>query len=170
MLSYHMFPAIVAGVAMLMDLRSGKADNGWILFSMAAGFCMLLLEKGPAAIPDFALGAVLPLFLLGGLFLFGMLGAGDIKLFCVLGSVMGMEAVLKCIFLSMFTGACISFAILKSEGNFCHRFHYFLGYVKETVTTQQILPYSKRDISSPECFHFTVPIFLSAVLYAGGVY
>lgn len=170
MLSYHMFPAIVAGVAMLMDLRSGKADNGWILFSMAAGFCMLLLEKGPAGIPDFALGAVLPLLLLGGLFLFGMIGAGDIKLFCVLGSVMGMEAVLKCIFLSMLTGACISFAILKSEGNFCHRFHYFLSYVKETAATRQIRPYCKRDISSPECFHFTVPIFLSAVLYAGGVY
>lgn len=169
-MSYHMFPAIVAGVAVLMDLRSAKVDNGWILFSMGAGFVMLLLDKGPSAIPGFALGAVLPLLLLGGLFIFHMIGAGDIKLFCVLGSVMGMEAVLKCIFISMLTGACISFAILRSEGNFCHRFHYFFSYVKETIETRQIRPYTKRDISSLECFHFTVPIFLSAVLYAGGVY
>ena len=39
------------------------------------------------------------------------------------------------------------------------------------TVTGEIRPYySKGDVGFPENFHFTVPIFLSAVLYAGGVY
>ena len=104
------------------------------------------------------------------LFVLGMLGAGDIKLFCALGSVMGFSEILKCICISFMIGACISLAILISEHNFCERIRYFISYLENTVKNKQILSYGKKDISLPENFHFTVPIFLSVLLYAGGIY
>lgn len=85
---FHLFPVIVAGTAMIMDLRNAKIDNGWILFSMFLGLMICIREKGISGVCFFVTGSSFPLLLII-LFLFGMLGAGDIKLFCALGGVMG---------------------------------------------------------------------------------
>ena len=34
---FHLFPVTVAGTAMIMDIRTAKVDNGWIIFSMSVG-------------------------------------------------------------------------------------------------------------------------------------
>ena len=165
----YLFPVVIAGTAMTMDFRTAKVDNGWILFSMFVGFVLCIRERGISGIRFFLMGSGAPLFL-AFLFVFGMLGAGDIKLFCALGSVMGFSEILKCICISFMIGSCISLAILISEHNFCERIRYFMSYLENTVKNKQILSYGKKDVSLPENFHFTVPIFLSVLLYAGGIY
>lgn len=165
----YLFPVLIAGTAMIMDFRNAKIDNGWILFSLAVGFTVGFLEKGFAGIRFFLTGSAVPLFLII-LFLFGMLGAGDIKLFCALGGVMGTGAVLKCILASFILGAFISVILLMIHRNFCERILYFIRYVDYVVKTGKIISYRRKDISSPENFHFTVPIFISVVLYAGGMF
>ena len=97
-----LFPVVVSAAAMLMDLQTAKVDNGWICFSMAVGLGTQMWKKGLAGIWDFTAGSLLPVLILGGLFLFHMMGAGDIKLFCALGSVWGPRAVWKCILMSLF--------------------------------------------------------------------
>ena len=165
----YLFPVVIAGTAMIMDFRTAKVDNGWILFSMFVGFVLCIRERGVSGIRFFLMGSGAPLFL-AVLFVLGMLGAGDIKLFCALGSVMGFSEILKCICISFMIGACISLAILISDHNFSERIRYFMSYLENTVKNKQILSYGKKDISLPENFHFTVPIFLSVLLYAGGIY
>lgn len=165
-----LFPVVVSAVAVVMDLRTAKVDNGWICFSMVISLGVQLWKKGFVGILDFAAGSVWPLLILGGLFFFHAMGAGDIKVFCAMGSILGPGAVRKCILMSLFLGAIISIAILISEGNFRQRFLYFIRYIDETFKTGKVRPYSSLDILRPESFHFTVPVFLSAALYAGGVY
>ena len=126
----YLFPVVIAGTAMIMDLRTAKVDNGWILFSMFVGFVLCIRERGVSGIRFF------------------LMGSG----------------------ISFMIGACISLAILISEHNFCERIRYFMSYLENTVKNKQILSYGKKDISLPENFHFTVPIFLSVLLYAGGIY
>mgnify|MGYP003079960911 FL=1 len=96
---FHLFPVVVAAVAMIMDIRAAKVDNGWILFSLILGLTGCIWRKGIAGISYFAVGSIMPLFLIV-LFIFGMMGAGDIKLFCALGGVMGLGAIWKCILFS----------------------------------------------------------------------
>ena len=151
---------MIAWTAMIMDLRTARIDNGWILFSMAVGAVCCIMEKGIA-------GMFLILIILFG---FGMLGAGDIKLFCALGGVMGTAGILKCILVSFILGAFISVLILMFSRSFCERILYFIYYIGQTVRERKVIPYRRKDISASENFHFTVPIFLSVVLYAGGVY
>lgn len=153
-----------------MDLRTAKVDNGWILFCLAIDAAVRGLAEGGAGILRFAAGAVIPLVLLGWLFAFRMLGAGDIKLFSALGGIMGVGNIGKCILFSLFLGAFISIAILISNGNISQRFHYFAGYLEELIRTGERKPYCRKGMSFPENFHFTVPVFLSVLLYAGGVY
>ena len=78
---FHLFPVAVAGIAMIMDIRTAKVDNGWIIFSMSVGLFVCIWQKNITGIGFFIMGSVIPLFLMI-LFAFGMIGAGDIKLFC----------------------------------------------------------------------------------------
>ncbi|MDU5439087.1 MAG: prepilin peptidase [Ruminococcus sp.] len=166
---FHLFPVAVAGTAMIMDIRTAKVDNGWIIFSMSVGLFVCIWQKNITGIGFFIMGSVMPLFLMI-LFAFGMIGAGDIKLFCALGGIMGCESIIKCIFISFLTGAGISAALLIFNHNFCERILYFIEYVKCTVSTGKISSYRRKSIAAPENFHFTIPVFISVLLYAGGIY
>ena len=144
---------------MIMDIRTAKVDNGWIIFSMSVGLFVCIWQKNITGIGFFIMGSVMPLFLMI-LFAFGMIGAGDIKLFCALGGIMGCESIIK----------CISAALLIFNHNFCERILYFIEYVKCTVSTGKISSYRRKSIAAPENFHFTIPVFISVLLYAGGIY
>ena len=76
---------VISAMAVWMDLREEAVDNSWVLFSIMAGFLLQLLEKGPKGMIIFLTGAAVPLILLGILFIFRMLGAGDVKILCALG-------------------------------------------------------------------------------------
>lgn len=160
----------MAAVAVVMDVRRAKVDNGWILFCLGTGLAARILKDGFGAVPDFLTGAALPVVLLGGLFVLRMLGPGDIKLLSALGGILGTGRILKCIICSMFIGAGISAAILISNGNISQRFLYFIQYIRELAETGERKPYYRTGMTPLENFHFTVPVFLSVVLYAGGVY
>ena len=163
------FPVVVAGCAVLMDLHRTKVDNGWLLFSLCISFAAQLLGSGPGSVKVWGSGMLVPFLALGWLFAFRMLGAGDIKLLCVLGSMLGPGKILECIAYSFLIGAAFSGAILISNGIFCQRFLYFYRYTADFLKTGERKPYYKSGMPL-ENFHFTVPIFMSAMLYAGGVY
>ena len=152
---------VISAMAVWMDLREEAVDNSWVLFSIMAGFLLQLLEKGPKGMIIFLTGAAVPLILLGILFIFRMLGAGDVKILCALGGIMGPRTVTECI--------VYSFLFCNKDG-FRQRILYLYQYMNEFYCTGEIRPYYRKGMKHPENFHFTVPIFLSALLYAGGVY
>ena len=76
------------------DLRSGRISNQLIVTGLLAGFLCQVVQYKAAGIVLFLGGSLLPLLLFGMLFYFRMLGAGDIKLFCVVGGFLGAKAVL----------------------------------------------------------------------------
>ena len=161
---------VISVMAVWMDFKDASVDNGWILFSFATGFLIQIIEKGMKGAAIFLAGAAVPLLLLGILFIFRMLGAGDIKLLCALGGIMGPRTVMECIVYSLLAGAGISLAVLISTGGIRQRFLYLYQYMNEFYSTGEIRPYYRKSAGFPENFHFTVPIFLSVLLYAGGVY
>ena len=95
-----------------MDLYQMKIKNSWILFSMLIGFGYDLWRGGWNGTAFFISGTGIPLVVLGWLFYFRMLGSGDIKLFCVLGGIMGPVHILWCIWYAFLTGGLLSLAIL----------------------------------------------------------
>lgn len=162
-------PVVVAAVAVIMDFSRAKVDNGWILLSLGAGFLLQWQTGGGKGLAAYGGGVLFPLVLLFWLFYFRMLGPGDIKLFCALGGFMGIEKIWKCVCISFALGAVISLAVLISFGEIRHRIQYFNDYIRECLYTKKIRPYYRRGMEL-ENIHFTVPVFLSVLLYAGGVY
>lgn len=152
-----------------MDLKQTKVENKWILFSLCLGLFWRISREGIVGIPGFAAGTVVPVIILGGLFYFHMLGSGDIKVFCALGGIMGVADVFRCVCYSFLIGAMISLALLISCGNFCRRIQYLIKYFYDYFVTGRVKAYRQKGLSL-ENFHFTIPIFMSVMLYAGGIY
>ena len=166
---YTVFPVVVAGCAMLMDFQRARVDNGWLGFCLLISFVTQFMGNNRINPVSWILGFLTPLLILGWLFIFRMLGPGDIKLFCVIGTILGPDKILACIAISIMIGAVISASILISNGIICQRFLYLFRYITKFLETGERKPYYKSGMPL-ENFHFTVPIFLSALLYAGGVY
>lgn len=159
----------LAGVAVLMDFLVEKVVNSFICFGLAAGLCYQLFQESGNGVLLFAAGITVPFLIMLPLFYFRMLGAGDIKLFSVLGGILGYAAILKVIFCSFFLGAVLSFSFLISCGNLRERLSYFFNYLYVYYETGKPRPYRARG-RQVENFHFTVPVFLGVMLYAGGFY
>ena len=167
---YVFLPVVISAVAVWMDMKDASVDNGWILVSFISGILLQIVEKGAKGSLVFLTGAAVPVLLLGILFIFRMIGAGDIKLLCALGGFLGPRTIMECMFYSLLAGAGISLAILISTGGLRQRILYLYQYMKEFYCTGEIRPYYRKGMEYPENFHFTVPIFLSVLLYAGGAY
>lgn len=166
----EVFCIFFSGISMIMDIKWEKVSNYWIA---AGGLCSLLicLEAGETArILTMVLGMVMPIAVLFPLFLGKMLGTGDIKVFAVLGSVMGVRWILTCIACAFLAGAVAAVPVLLFRCNIRERFEYFFTYLNHVLITKTFPPYLAPG-KNPENIHFTVPIFCSVLFLAlkGGV-
>ena len=159
----------IAGIAVLMDLYEMRIKNSWIICSLVMGLIYSIWYGNWQCVPVFTAGAVVPLVLLGWLFYFRMLGSGDIKLFCVLGGLMGPYHILWCMWYAVLAGAALSLAILFFCGGFHERFHHLEQYIRQLIETGKKSPYYRTGTAF-ENIHFTIPIFMSVMLYMGGIY
>lgn len=153
----------------LQDISHARIENSAILTGMIFGLLIQLQRNGAAGVRLFLSGALTPAAVLFILFYFRAMGAGDIKLLCVLGGLMGPEAVLYCIGWSFAFGAVLSVPLMILSGNFRSRLRYFAGYTGEYLSTGIKRPY-RTGTSGPEMLHFTVPVFMAVLFWTGGVY
>ena len=170
MIICNLFLLLFVIIAAGMDLSTSRIDNRWILFGITTGMLVRLLQSGMTGLLSAAAGMFCPILLLGWLFVFRMLGAGDIKLFCAIGAWMGSREITYGIFYAMLVGSGLSLMILLGNGILWERLLYFRNYVKEVWTTKKIMPYRKGGTERIENFHFSIPILCSVVLYLGGIY
>ncbi len=154
--------------AVASDLKGQVVDNLWILLGWSAGAVCGIVRGGAVGAGAFLVGAALPIAALWILFLFRVLGAGDIKTLSVAGGLLGARAGLAIVFWAFVLGAALSLAILKIEGSLVRRFGYFFRFVRRSVITRQRTVYRRGATARTE-LHFTVPILMSAMLVTGGV-
>lgn len=163
-----LFLLAVTGAAAVWDIRTGKVPNVLTAAGLGAASWLQLTELGIFGFWRFLGGSALPLLLLGVLFYFRMLGAGDIKLFCVIGGFLGTERVFICIAVSFLMGAVISLVLLIKRRILKARVLYFFAYIGRLYRTGKYSPYRGKDREAEFCF--TVPVFLSVLLCVGGFY
>ena len=153
--------------AVCCDLCSRRIPNSLVAAGLLLGASWQWSAKGPPGLWDFALGALLPLILLGVLHYFRMLGAGDVKLFMTAGGVLGPAGSLKCIWLSFLIAACYSIAVLIKHRILMRRLNYFIQYIQHYFQKKTWIPYIEQT-EDPAYIHFSVFIFLSTFLVLRG--
>ena len=113
-------------LATIFDARSYTIPNQLIVLGYRAGFMTNLMMDGVLGIAHFLLMAILPIGLLMLLYLCGKsLGAGDIKLFSVMATLVGAHATLNVFILSVFLAGITIVVISLYEGQLLRRkLHY----------------------------------------------
>ena len=149
------------------DLRSGRISNQLIVTGLLAGFLCQVVQYKAAGIVLFLGGSLLPLLLLGMLFYFRMLGAGDIKLFCVVGGFLGAMDLLKCMLVAVVFGAVWSFWILWRRHLWTERFGYFMQYTAMYAKERHWKSYLD-GVGKAGRICFSLPILASVLCYMGG--
>lgn len=165
----QIFPLLLlTEAAVLYDLSSGRIPNSMILAGLGMGLIYQTVWLGPAGILVYLGGVLLPLLLLGTLYYFRMIGAGDIKLLCVAGGFVGPAACFSCIVCSILLGGVISLILTLYYRNLLQRFLYFFEYMGEYTRTKTWCSYLQNTDSQAR-FCFSVPVFLSILCYIGGI-
>ncbi len=157
---------ILAWLAAMWDVRTGRIPNPLAVTGLAAAVGLRLMGEGFAGFPDFLLGSSLPFLLLWIFFYFRMLGAGDIKLLCVIGGLLGVRALLSCMAISFLLGGIYSLVLLIRRRIFLERFRYFFAYIGSFYRTGKWVPY--RNVRSQNAeISFAIFIFLSVFVNTG---
>ena len=152
-------------LAMLFDLTTNRIPNYLVAAELVGGLIFQLYIFGPMGILSFLGGIAVPFILSYALFLFRMIGAGDIKLFMALGAVAGFPLNVRIMLWSVICGGIISVCIMWRRTGFMPRLSYLISYVRDFIRTGDRKPYRKEG-GGAENFHFTVAIFASVLVLA----
>ncbi|MBR1692933.1 MAG: prepilin peptidase [Lachnospiraceae bacterium] len=128
-----------------MDIRTDKVPNGWIAVLFLTAAALRFWEEGFAGLGIGLCHMLLAFLLLLPIFAFRALGAADIKIFLSLSILFPLQDMLFLFSSSVVIGAVIGI-VMRAR-----------AYLKENTSFHYI--------------HFTIPIWLSVLLYEyGGVY
>lgn len=155
------------------DVHDCRISNRIVLAGLLLGILTKIRQNGYQGIVVFLVGALIPIVVLWLLFRFRMLGAGDIKLFSVIGGLYGASFSIRVIVTAFFLGAVMSVFQLLRHKSLEYRLHYLADYVSNYLKTGEIKPYyvKERDGTAP-VVHFGVAIlgsFLLCICKKGGI-
>ena len=163
------FVLAVAGTAVFMDFLMERVINSFICLGLLLGLALSLRSGGIGGVPVYAAGVLIRVFCFSLCFIFICWGQVTLRSLPCWVELPGIYGILHIILGAFFLGAVLSLAFLISCGNLRERISYFIHYFYQYFVTGQSRPYIRKG-KQVENFHFTVPILLSVMLYAGGFY
>ncbi|EOS26873.1 hypothetical protein C806_00465 [Lachnospiraceae bacterium 3-1] len=147
-----------------MDIRSGRISNRLILSGLAAGFFFQVVGLGWRGAGVFLINVSLPVILCYLLFLMRALGAGDIKLFSVVGGIWDLHVLIVTIIISFWVAAGMSFGKLLYHRNLVSRLCIFGKYIHQIMTTFQLPEYPKEPQGKQHIIHFSIAILIGYLI------
>lgn len=152
----------VLGIASVWDLKTLKIPNALILIGMVLGVTLTTVENGFDGLKLSLIGILVTFLILypvWALKAIGMpvIGAGDVKLFLVVASFLGLTSTLTIVLYSIILGGCMFLLIIhpKKVFNMFKDFLYLLIYFLPIKDEKKM----KKNIS------FALPILIVVVVY-----
>lgn len=157
-------------MAVISDLKSYKVSNVIILVGLITGCTIRIFEEGKNGICLWGIGVVFPVALLWIFFIVKTIGAGDIKLFSVVGGFFGVSYVFKVIILSLIIGGVMSVFQFVRYKNLAVRLQYFSAYISNQLHNKKIESYYRAERDGRSCvIHFSIAIGISVIIMWGGI-
>lgn len=139
---------VLAGGA-YFDVTEHKIPNWWILSAIFSGIVLAVIKSSGSVGFDLILERTgeflfrMAIICAGffTLFLFRMIGAGDIKLAALMCGYLGMRDGLMAIMIGLLAGAFWSLLKMVKEGCFTQRITYLTAYFRRVYHTRNITAY-----------------------------
>ena len=167
-------------LAVYQDITSYKIKNHTIIIGIITGFAFNIIEVGFIDTYPFLIGMTFPIIILFPLFLIKALGAGDIKLYSVIGGFYGTDYLIKVLIISFIFAAILSLIYLIRTRSIHKRITYLITYIQKMkemnkgilsnqkaagLKTLKIIPYYQKEKGSMEgIIHFSIAIFLALIV------
>ena len=149
---------------MWMDVQKGKISNRLIVFGIGLGLMFRIDTYGVYGLFLFLRNISFPVILFYLLFLMHALGAGDIKLFSMIGSFLSLKGLCHCIGYAFFMGAVWSLFRLLHKKKLKKNLVSFSRYIKGIILEKQITCY-KENREEQEVIFFSIPILCGYLCY-----
>ena len=108
---------ILVCIACCMDIKQRRISNRLILIGLCIAIVRRCMLKGIIGIVEVLFLSSFPVILLYLLFLAGILGAGDIKLFSLIGGFLNFRQLVMCIVYAFIAAAVFSLGKMLMYGN-----------------------------------------------------
>ena len=153
-------------VAVVQDFMYTKISNRLILVGLILSLAFGIILGGMPRILNILLNISFPVIVLYLLYLLGVLGAGDIKLFSVIGGLTNFTRLTHCMLAAFFAGGVI--AVVKMLLNRNLKFSLFKGQLfLRQVLKGNLVSYRKTMAEERNLMHFSVAILLGYVIARG---
>ena len=151
-------------VAVVQDITSMRISNRLIASGLMMGLTLRILGEGGAGIVHFLVNISIPVIMLYLFYLIGVLGAGDIKLFSVIGGFTNLKTLTDCVLAAFVAGAVI--AVLKMLYMRNLRISLFKAQVfLRELFSGKFSSYRNGWVQEQNLMHFSVAVLLG-MLYA----
>lgn len=149
---------ILVCIACYMDITQRKISNRLILIGLCLAVVRRCMLKGMVGIVEVLFLSSFPVFLLYLLFLTGILGAGDIKLFSLIGGFLNFKQLVMCIVYTFVIAAIYSFGKLLVYGNLKSGLYNGFQYLFELLNGYKAV-YPMKD-KKAQLICFSIPVLL----------
>lgn len=150
-------------MAAAMDIRSMRISNRLILAGLVMSLVLRIWEGGAAEILPFLWNITFPVILFYLFYLTGVLGAGDIKLFSMIGGFINFTMLWNCIVSAFLIGAVMSLFKMLFLGNpYVQLYDGYRYIISLFEGNRQRYPWYKENPG--RLIHFSVPILFGLIL------
>lgn len=155
----NFFVGILLLLALISDFATYRIKNSITYGFMIVGLVLNIMTQGFDGIAFSIRGILLPVICMTALYVLGVMGAGDIKLFSSIGAIMGAGFVLSSMVLSFLCGGLIAAVLMFIRRNGFERLKYLAIYITNCVMSMTVARYG--DIGAPQDgsrFHFSLAV------------
>src|SRR5688572_20245069 len=123
---FQFFVIALAVLIVYYDVRYRRIPNAFLLATLISGLTLNLALGGIYGAISSIGGCVLAFILMFMLHVFGAMGAGDVKLFAAVGSVVGAHLVIPTLVVVVLTGGLFAVVSILRSGVFAATMHRVL--------------------------------------------
>jgi len=150
------------------DVRYRRIPNAFVLATLISGLTLNFIMGGLQGGLYSAGGCVLAFILMFMLHVFGAMGAGDVKLFAAVGSVLGAQLVLPTFVVVVLTGGVLALVSVVRSGVFATTMHRVLQILVGLLPGWQMPKFSvpaDRRLTIPYGVAITIGAIIATAIF-----
>ena len=164
----ELFLVPLAVLIIYHDVRYRRIPNAFVLATLISGLTLNFIIGGLQGGLYSAGGCVLAFILMFMLHVFGAMGAGDVKLFAAVGSVLGAQLVLPTFVVVVLTGGVLALVSVVRSGVFATTMHRVLQILVGLLPGWQMPKFSvpaDRRLTIPYGVAITIGAIIATAIF-----
>ena len=165
---FQLFLIPLAVLVIYYDVRYRRIPNAFVIATLIAGLSVNLIIGGFSGGLSSLGGCVFAFILMFMLHIFGAMGAGDVKLFAAIGSVIGAHLVLPTFIVVVITGGVLALVSVLRSGVFATTMHRVLQILVGLLPGWQMPKFSvpaDRRLTIPYGAAITIGAIIATAIF-----